>query len=295
MAKLLRGVKAAARNKGATLVSRRGARKRDAGLFQQSAGRCHRSSLLFLTVDIPLCREDAVFLLTLTVFSVPGKWSLYMNSKWLVAFVALCLGVGALFFSAKQATVERSPYALFEPGMTTEQKVMVQRQIERQLSRKSGGKQISTTQVVYDNGAAVVTFPVPGDAGQSDRNCDYGYVCFWTASDFAGRKLSLLSTAKNGPVNLSDYDMSAQVFSWQHNNKTGTVKIFGVDGPGAKGNMVMSNIREVILGKGCCPFSVPEDARVVGTWTEINAQSRLTENNRIMSIAFAPMFMLFAH
>jgi hypothetical protein len=59
--------------------------------------------------------------------------------------------------------------------------------------------------------------------------------------------------------------------------------------------MVMSNIREVILGKGCCPFSIPEDARIIGTWTEINAQSRLSENNaRIMSIAFAPMFMLFA-
>lgn len=42
-----------------------------------------------------------------------------MNSKWLVAFVALCLGVSALFFRRNRATVERSPYALFEPGMTT--------------------------------------------------------------------------------------------------------------------------------------------------------------------------------
>lgn len=63
-----------------------------------------------------------------------------MNSKWLVAFVALCLGIGALFYSAKQATVERSPYALFEPGMTIEQTIVVQRQIDRQLRRKSGGQ-----------------------------------------------------------------------------------------------------------------------------------------------------------
>lgn len=218
-----------------------------------------------------------------------------MNSKWLVCFVTLCLGIGALFFSAKQATLKRSPYALFEPPMTVEQKAEVQQQIDRQLMRKSGGQQVSATQVTYDEGAVVLAFPVPGDAGQSDRTCDYGYVCLWSAADFAGRKLSLLSNAKSQPVNLSDYGMSAEVSSWQHNNKAGSVKIFGVDGPGARGNMVMSNIREVILGKGCCPFSIPEDARVIDTWTEINSQSRLTGNNdRIMSIAFAPMFMLFA-
>ncbi|GAB6407688.1 peptidase inhibitor family I36 protein [Pseudomonas sp. MHK4] len=218
-----------------------------------------------------------------------------MNSKWLVGFVALCLGIGVLFFSAKLATVKRSPYALFEPPMTAGQKVKVQQQIDRQLIRKSGGHLVSATQVTYDNAAVVLTFPVPGDTGQSDRTCDYGYVCFWSATDYAGRKLSLLSTAKSRPVNLSDYGMSAQVASWQHNNKAHSVKIFGVDGPGARGNMVMSNIREVILGKGCCPFSLPEDVRIIDTWTEINAQSRLTEHNaQVVSIAFAPMFMLFA-
>ncbi|EJN26352.1 hypothetical protein PMI35_03848 [Pseudomonas sp. GM78] len=218
-----------------------------------------------------------------------------MNRKWLVGVVAICLGIGALFFSAKQATLKRSPYALFEPPMTIEQKALVQRQIDRQLISKSGGHQVSATQVTYDEGAVVLAFPVPGDAGQSDRTCDYGYICLWSAADFAGRKLSLLSSAKSRPVDLSDYGMSAEVSSWQHNNKAGSVKIFGVDGPGARGNMVMSNIREVILVKGCCPFSIPEDTRVIDTWTEINSQSRLTGNNdRIMSIAFAPMFMLFA-
>lgn len=58
--------------------------------------------------------------------------------------------------------------------------------------------------------------------------------CFWTASDFCRQETVIAQYGENGPVNLSDYDMSAQVFSWQHNNKTGTVKIFGVDGPGAK-------------------------------------------------------------
>lgn len=178
--------------------------------------------------------------------------------------------------------------------MTAGQKAEVQRQIDRQLIRKSGGHQVSATQVTYDNGAVVLTFPVPGDAGQSDRTCDYGYVCLWSAADFAGRKLSLLSTAKSRPVNLSDYGMSAQVASWQH-NKAHSVKIFGVDGPEARGNMVMSNIREVILGNGCCPFSLPDDVRIIDTWTEIKAQNRLTEYNaRVVSIAFAPMYMLFA-
>lgn len=62
-----------------------------------------------MTVDRQLCQSDAGVLLTLNVFSVPGERSLCMNSKWLVGVVALCLGIGALFFSAQLATVKRSP------------------------------------------------------------------------------------------------------------------------------------------------------------------------------------------
>ena len=66
-------------------------------------------------------------------------------------------------------------------------------------------------------------------------------------------------------------------------------------GTGAKGNMVMSNIKEIVLGRGCCPFSIPEQASTKGTWSELNAQSRLVEHNdRMVSVAFSPLFILVA-
>ncbi|ANJ57860.1 peptidase inhibitor family I36 protein [Pseudomonas silesiensis] len=219
-----------------------------------------------------------------------------MKAIGFVDCIALCLGLGALFyFYANQASGKQSGYALFIPAMTAEQTAAIQLQIDQQLSRKPAGRQVSATQVVYDNGAVVMTFPVPGDANPTDPVCDYGYFCVWDGWDYTGRKLSLASTPVSRPVNLADYNMSHQVSSWQHNNKAHAVKVFGVDGPGAKGNMVMSNIKEIVLGRGCCPFSIPEQASTKGTWTELNAQSRLVEHNdRIVSVAFSPLFILVA-
>lgn len=218
-----------------------------------------------------------------------------MTTKWFVGVVALCVGIGALFFSARNVSVTRIPYTLFEPDMTAEQKAEVQRQMDRQLRRKAGGKQVSPTQVVYADGSIVLTFAVPGDASSSDSTCDYGYFCVWSDPDYAGTKLSLLSTPKSHVVNLSDFGMNGQVSSWQHHNKVHTVKVFGVDGPDAKGNVMMSNLKEVGVGKGCCPFSIPEQVSPTGAWTEIYAQNRLVEHNdRMVSIALGPMFFLFA-
>ncbi|MCW8275478.1 peptidase inhibitor family I36 protein [Pseudomonas sp. PCH199] len=218
-----------------------------------------------------------------------------MNAQWSAGLVAVCVGIGALFFSARHVSIPPSPYTLFEPVMTAEQKAEVQRQIDRQLNRKSGGQQVSATQVAYAIDAIVLTFPVPGASGQSDSSCDYGYFCVWDAWDYTGRKLSLRSTPSSRPVNLSDFGMNGHVSSWQHHNKVHTVKIFGVDGPGAKGNIMMSNLKEVGLGKGCCPFSIPDQVSVTGAWTEIYSQSRLAEyNDRMISVAFSPMFILFA-
>jgi hypothetical protein len=219
-----------------------------------------------------------------------------MKANWFVGFAVVCASISALcVFYATQAPVKQNRYALFNPTMTAEQRIEVQQKIDRQLSRKPGGQQVSSTQVAYRNGAVVLTFPVPGDTGQSDATCDYGYFCVWEAWDFAGRKLSLLSTPTSRPVNLVDYGMGYQVSSWQHNNRIHSVKIFGVDGPSAKGNLMMSNIKEAGLGKGCCPFNIPEQPSVTGTWTEIYSQRRLVEHNdRIVSVVFSPMFILFA-
>lgn len=219
-----------------------------------------------------------------------------MKIKWFVGCTALCLCTGSLFFFyVNPATVKQSRYALFNATMSAEQTAEIQQQINQQLSRRPGGRQVSTTQVAYDNGAVVMAFTIPGDANQPDPACDYGYFCVWDGWDYSGRKLSLASTPGSRPVNLADYNMSRQVSSWQHNNKAYSVKIFGVDGPDAKGNMMMSNLKEVVLGRGCCPFSIPEQVSATGVWTEIYSQSRLiAQNDRMVSVAFSPMFTLFA-
>jgi len=219
-----------------------------------------------------------------------------MVIRLILVIVALCVGVFVLFFFyAKDAVGEKTRFAVFNPAMNDAQTVEVQQRIDEQLIRKKGGKQISSTQLIYDNGAVIVAFPVPDDVQGADSICDYGYFCVWENRDFTGKKLSLLSKAGSPPVNLSDYNMSKQVSSWQHNNKIHTVKIFGVDGPGAIGNMMMSNIKEVGLGKGCCPFSFPEKAIVSAMVTELYSQNELVEqSDKMVSVAFSPMFVLFA-
>ena len=219
-----------------------------------------------------------------------------MIIRLILVIGGLCIAIFVLFFFyAKDAVGEKSRFAVFNPPMNAAQTVEVQQRIDEQLMRKKGGEQISSTQLIYDNGAVIVTFPVPGDVQGSDGICDYGYFCVWENRDYTGKKLSLLSKAANGPVNLSDYNMSKQVSSWQHNNKNHTVKIFGVDGPGAIGNMMMSNIKEVGLGRGCCPFSFPEKAIVSAMVTELYSQNELVEqSDKMVSVAFSPMFVLFA-
>ncbi|MBF4560157.1 peptidase inhibitor family I36 protein [Pseudomonas sp. p50] len=219
-----------------------------------------------------------------------------MVIRLILVIFALCVGVFVLFFFyAKDAVGEKSRFAVINPPMNAAQTVAVQQRIDEQLIRKGGGEQISSTQLVYENGAVIVAFPVPGDVQGSDGICDYGYFCVWENRDYTGKKLSVLSKAANRPINLSDYNMSKQVSSWQHNNRVHTVKIFGVDGPDAIGNMMMSNIKEVGLGRGCCPFSFPEKAVTPVQVTELYSQNELIEqSDRMVSVAFSPMFILFA-
>ncbi|MHC8318191.1 peptidase inhibitor family I36 protein [Pseudomonas sp. LB3P31] len=221
--------------------------------------------------------------------------SFSMIIRLFIVIAALCVAVFALYFYAMQVTPGTTRYAVFNPFMTSSQTAQVQLQIDEQLIRKPGGRQVGPIQVVYDNGAVVVTFPVPGEHQRSDGICDYGYFCVWENPGFTGRKLSLLSKPDNRPVNLIDYNLNRQVSSWQHNNKNSTVKVFGIDGPSAIGNMTMSNLKEVKLGRGCCPFSIPEKASASGVWTEVYGQDRLAEfNDRMVSVAFSPMFVMFA-
>ncbi|CAI8887199.1 peptidase inhibitor family I36 protein [Pseudomonas sp. IT-P171] len=214
-----------------------------------------------------------------------------MNIKWLGVCAALfaCVGL-AFFFYAKPDAEELGKYALFNPEMTAEQKADVQQQIDQQLRRKTGGQQVSSTQVAYEKGAVVMTFPVSG-AEQKDTNCAYGYFCVWTAWDFGGTKLALQSTPSNSPVNLSDYNMSQQVSSWKYNNQRYSVIVYGVEGPGGQGKVMTCTLKDFHYENECCPLGIPEKTEPVGGWIEIYSESRLIpKNDTMISVVFRPMF-----
>jgi hypothetical protein len=124
-----------------------------------------------------------------------------MIIRLILVIGGLCIAIFVLFFFyAKDVVGEKSRFAVFNPPMNSAQTVEVQQRIDEQLMRKKGGEQISSTQLIYGNGAVIVTFPVPGDVQGSDGVCDYGYFCVWENRDYTGKKLSLLSKAANGPV-----------------------------------------------------------------------------------------------
>lgn len=212
-----------------------------------------------------------------------------MSMKRIAVFAALCACVGtALFFYTKRGLGEQSEYVLFNPVMTAEQKNDVQQQIDQQLSRRPQGQQVSSTQVAYDQGAVVITFPVPGDANKNDQSCGYGYFCVWEHPNYLGRKVAVISDPHKNPVNLADYNMSLQVSSWKYNNKAYATIVYGVDGANGRGKVMTTTLKEIDPGQECCPFNIPEKTK---DWTEIYSVRHLEGyGDRIVSIKVSPLF-----
>lgn len=210
-----------------------------------------------------------------------------MKIKWVVTAFSLVVCLGA---NAEQESVGQSTYTLFNPTMTELQKGEVQQQIDQQLARKAGARQVSTTQVVYGDGAVVMTFP-PKDSVQPENTCDYGYFCVWEHPYYTGRKVSLRSKQEFSPFNLADYDMSLQVSSWKYNNKAYASIVYGVNRKDGVGVIETSTLKEIGIGDECCPFSAPEKTDPSAAWTEIYAIDHLqSQGDKIVSIKVSTLF-----
>lgn len=177
-------------------------------------------------------------------------------------------------------------YTLFTPSMNKQQKIDIRKKIDKQLLLKTGGQQISPTQVAYDKGDAVITFSVPSTP---NTTCDFGYVCFWEHNNYVGKKLSLRSQPPQSAltVNLVQYDMSNKISSWKHNNNFFYVAIGGASQANGGGQMVMANTMDDHIGGGCCPFSI-EHSTPHAPPPEFNFQSSLKYDNSMVSVVFKP-------
>jgi hypothetical protein len=204
----------------------------------------------------------------------------YMIGLSALAITSIAMPLTAV--AQEPETAVHSP--LFEPSITQAQKTDIQQQINEQLQRKNGGKQISSTQIAYNGGNAVITFAVPT---APNTTCDFGYVCFWENINYLGKKLSLRSTPERRTENLAQYDMSNKISSWKHNNNFFYVAIAGADQPNQRGKMVMTNEDQSSLGSTCCPFSVGESDQKAPK-PEFVFQQSVRYNDAMQSVGFYP-------
>ena len=203
---------------------------------------------------------------------------------WLASgVVAIATIAGCI---AQQPKAPDSP-TLFDPPMNQQQKIEVQKKIDAQLLLKSGGQQISSTQVAYDNANAVITFPVPGQANTPNTTCDFGYVCFWEHIRYVGKKLALRSTPATRTENLAQYDMSNKISSWKHNNNFFYVAIAGASQLNLGGIMVMANTFEFDIGSECCPFGIEQSTQHAPP-PEFVFNEQMGYDNQMVSVGFYP-------
>ncbi|KII31396.1 hypothetical protein NL64_16805 [Pseudomonas fluorescens] len=210
-----------------------------------------------------------------------------MKIKWLtiVSVLGACIVAGFYLYSSENS-IRPGKYVVFNPPLDDVQKAVVQQQMDQQLAKKKGGTKVSSTQLVYDNGAVVVTFPAPGVASDVLTSCEFGYFCVWEHPDYVGRKVSVVSSS-NSIVNLSDYNMSHQVSSWKYSYKPYAKIVYGVDGVDGRGRIMTSTLKEIGIGDECCPFNIPEKTEA---WTEQYFIAHLGEfGDRIVSIKVAPL------
>jgi hypothetical protein len=210
-----------------------------------------------------------------------------MKIKWITLVAVLCVCIGAgLYLYKRENSNQHGKYVVFNPPLDEVQKAVVQQQMDQQLAKKKEGTKVSSTQLVYDNGAVVVTFQPPGVTSDVLTSCDFGYFCVWEHPDYVGRKVSVLSSS-NSVVNLADYDMSHQVSSWKYNYKPYAKIVYGVDGADGRGRIMTSTLKEIGNGDECCPFNVPDKT---AAWTERYFIAHLGEfGDRIVSIKVAPL------
>jgi hypothetical protein len=90
-----------------------------------------------------------------------------------------------------------------------------------------GGKQISATQVAWQDGAVVLDVATPGIGLAAVEGCADNAYCFYQHQNFGGRKLTFRDcTAAGLRQNLYDYGFGNQTTSWVVNKSLRLVDVF---------------------------------------------------------------------
>jgi hypothetical protein len=210
-----------------------------------------------------------------------------VSTIYLLAGLMAITSVAVPLTSVAKQPETSGQYTLYSPALTEKQQTEIQSNIDAQMLRRTGGLQISSTQIAYDNGNAVITFPVPGTSDTPNTTCDFGYVCFWEHNNYQGKKLALISTPTKRTENLAQYDMSHKISSWKHTNNIFYVAIGGASQENLGGKMVMSNTWERDIGGDCCPFGIDNQTNKAPP-PEFIFKSSLAHDNAMASVGFYP-------
>jgi hypothetical protein len=114
-------------------------------------------------------------------------------------------------------------------GLNKSEVAGLQRQIDKQMAKTPGGKQIGVNQVAWRGGKAVMTFPLPGEKQAravneplgtlGTANCSYLWTCLYEHSNFDGRRLTWSDCNFE---NLANWGFNDQTTSWHNNQSRGT-------------------------------------------------------------------------
>lgn len=115
-----------------------------------------------------------------------------------------------------------------EIQLTESQKKELQAEVDKHLKDYGGGKQIGINEIAYEDGAMILTLPLPGEAKARSvnepvtplgtANCSYEYACLWSDTNFNGSRLSRWAC---GTVTLGS-PFNSTVGSIHNNQTTGT-------------------------------------------------------------------------
>ncbi|WP_282697740.1 peptidase inhibitor family I36 protein [Streptomyces sp. CC208A] len=116
-----------------------------------------------------------------------------------------------------------------EAGLSKSEVAGLQRQIDEQMARTPGGKQIGVNQIAWRGGKAVMTLPLPGEAQAravneplgtlGTPNCSYLWTCLYEHSNYDGRRLTWSDCNFE---NLANWGFNDKTSSWHNNQSRGT-------------------------------------------------------------------------
>ncbi|MFI7662789.1 hypothetical protein ACIBTW_28320 [Micromonospora parva] len=155
-----------------------------------------------------------------------------LSQRFIVGAVAT--GLATFGLVASSAAVSGAPPKESAPAfeLSAADKVTMQGLLDAQLKNSVGGKQIGVNQIAYDNGATILTLPLPGERQArtvdgpvlplGTPNCEFEYACLYDGTNFDSL---MLSRAACGEINLSSLGLANRVSSI-HNNQTNNTQTY---------------------------------------------------------------------